>query len=233
MGDESAVAFRILGPRDLVTGVTDTQDALENVQVDQLPDGALCWVTGSAAQFRWVRASTAVANGTTIILPAGQDSSESGRWLLEVAGGGGAATPGALISVAAVATVTVAAAPTATAILGAFALDGDSTFFTNTNGLLTYTGPSGLRFRCEAKVTADLASGAGTLAILGAILNSSGTLLAGAGAGELDPSGVDESISGQALVTLVTGDTLSMGMSTGPGPRDLDLSLLSFAVNVG
>lgn len=68
----------ILTPRQLGTGDPAGQ-ALENIIVTPLQDGALCYVKSGAAKGEWQldKTSTAVADGTTVIEPI----SGAGRWL--------------------------------------------------------------------------------------------------------------------------------------------------------
>lgn len=126
--------------------------------------------------------------------------------------------------------VTVAGAPGITPITDpSFALAPASTGFTHNNGELTYTGPSGRRFIASVHVTATLAAGAATLAIAGVLHNDTPS---GSGAAGLDGINEDhELIFGDQLLILATGDRLRIGMATGPGPRDLILSLLSIEVH--
>lgn len=68
----SAVAFRILGARDRLTGTP--RDSLENIITNTLPDGSWCWVTSQTEFYVFSKAATAppfVVDGVNVVAPIG------------------------------------------------------------------------------------------------------------------------------------------------------------------
>jgi len=72
----------------LLAASSTPQNSLEGINVNTLPNRAQCWAEDVATTFQWNEASVAVPNGTTIILPLGQNVADPGRWL-EFAGAQG------------------------------------------------------------------------------------------------------------------------------------------------
>lgn len=64
-----------LSPRLTLAG--DPGASLVGINTTQLPDGALCWVSGELSDFRLFLASTAAADGIDVLQP----SAGPGRWV--------------------------------------------------------------------------------------------------------------------------------------------------------
>ena len=62
MSGNSAAQYRVLDPKALLTGADG--DSLENVLIDPLPDGALCWVIAEEAMYRLAKFSLTAPSGT-------------------------------------------------------------------------------------------------------------------------------------------------------------------------
>ena len=88
--DESAVAFRLLGPRaGLLPGAVRAENALNNINTHDLPDGALCFVLSERCLYFLNKESTATQDDFAIILPA---AGGPGRWFRDAGDYGGNAT---------------------------------------------------------------------------------------------------------------------------------------------
>jgi hypothetical protein len=70
--------LRILAPRPVLLGTGDP-NSLENILVDQYPDGAVCYVTGEADWFVLDKSSVAAVDPPTVIA-TGRGASAPGRW---------------------------------------------------------------------------------------------------------------------------------------------------------
>jgi hypothetical protein len=77
MTDRSSVALRVRGPRASITGLGDS---LENVNTTELPDGTLCYVTGSGRfELQLSPNPSIVPDGISSVRPA---AGGPGLWLL-------------------------------------------------------------------------------------------------------------------------------------------------------
>jgi len=74
---------RLLSPRQLVTptSAVNVGFALDNIQPEELIDGALCYVIDSQGYYVWRARSTATPNGVNVIASA-KGTSVAGRWEL-------------------------------------------------------------------------------------------------------------------------------------------------------
>lgn len=99
----AAVGLRLLAPRAVLLG-PGNEDALQNLDTTNLPDGSLVWVNDQLAVYALHKQSSAPPSGVTIVQPA----SGPGRWIpLATTTSGGATI------VADIATLEALAAPVA------------------------------------------------------------------------------------------------------------------------
>lgn len=148
----AAVAFRVLAPRATVHGPGD-DDALQNIDTTELPNGALCYVASAQTYYKFLSAVTftsAVADDS-LITPA----SGPGQWIAVV--GLNAASLSYQISLRTNGGVTVPNPATWSALPGTtewtsqdLAVNAGSLFdtafwaaTTPSAGVLTYSGPPG------------------------------------------------------------------------------------------
>jgi hypothetical protein len=80
--DISAVAYRLIGPRAVLSG-SPVGDSLDNVNTSPLPDGAICWVVSELDLFVFRKRSSSLADGINIVAPA---AGGPGRWFRYVSG---------------------------------------------------------------------------------------------------------------------------------------------------
>jgi hypothetical protein len=72
--------LRILAPRAVLTG-TGNADSLENVIVDQIPNGAICWVIDQDKPYVLDKFSTAAVSAPSVIATQ-RGAGSPGRWKL-------------------------------------------------------------------------------------------------------------------------------------------------------
>lgn len=78
----AAVGLRVLAPRATLLGAGN-EDALQNVNTTELPDGSLCWAEDQVAFYVLHKSSAASPSGTVVVAPG----SGPGRWIILGSGG--------------------------------------------------------------------------------------------------------------------------------------------------
>jgi len=63
--------------------------SLESIESIGIVDGSICYVKDIDENYRWDQTSTAIPNGSTVVLPTDRSLVYPGRWLLIVVGGSG------------------------------------------------------------------------------------------------------------------------------------------------
>jgi len=202
--DQSAVAFRLLGPRaGLLPGAVLAEDALNNVNTHELPDGALCYVVSERALYVLNKASTATQDDFAVILPA---AGGPGRWFRDNADYGGNAT-GALSGL----TLGATASPPLTALtLTALTSAVGVTLASN---VITYHGPA-----ANVRITGTYV---GTMSVADDLTLE----LQVNGAGVLDTlvrgATTAFQVTGTRTVFLATGDTIGLAAGAATAGRTL------------
>ena len=76
---------RVLGPAQVLLGPGNPV-ALQNINGQTLPDGAMCWVIDQQAWYTFQKFSTASPSGTLTVATV-QGTSVAGRWVRQTTGG--------------------------------------------------------------------------------------------------------------------------------------------------
>lgn len=159
----AAVGLRVLAPRARALGPGD-DDALENIDTSNLPDGALAFCSDVRNYYSFFRDGTLPPSGTTIIKP----QSGPGIWIVVVTGGGSNAAVAYQIAMSNASPVDIAVPTNWSAIPNdATWIDTDSALGAGTltppplwsvtgtgSGVLTYNGsPATLLFSADVSLS--------------------------------------------------------------------------------